>query len=62
LFFRSDIAIQIDKVAFEEDSGHLSVAKFLGIDEDECEGGNGGLVFGVGFEYFGGGLDFFVIT
>jgi hypothetical protein len=62
LFFRSDIAIQIDKVTFEKNSGHLPEAKFLSIDKNECKCGNGGLMLGVGFDYFGGGLDFFIIT
>lgn len=39
----------------------MPVAKILGIDKNVGEGGDGGLVFGVGFEYFGGGLDFLVI-
>lgn len=40
----------------------MSVAKFRGVDKDVGESGDGGFVFGVSFEDFGGIFDFFVIS
>ena len=40
----------------------MSVAEVLGVHEDVGQGGDGGLVFSIGFEDFGSRLYFFVVS
>ena len=56
------ILVQIDKISFEEDGGHLSMSKFGGVDEDEGEDAEGGGILGEYFEDFGGVFDFLVVA
>ena len=61
-FLLIQILVQIDKISFEEDCGHLPVSKFWSIDKDEAEDAEGGGIFGEYFEDFSGVFDFLVVT
>ena len=40
----------------------MPVTEILGVDQDVGESGYGGLMLSVGFEYFGGRLDFVIVA
>ena len=61
-FLLIQILVQINKISFKEDSGHLPMSKLGGVDEDEAEDAEGGGILGEYFEDFSGVFDFLVVT